>query len=92
MTTKPYRPEGLEEWYENTHDKVESLGILPPQVEYPIVVSSDFEWGTIRRQIFEAGADAMLEGLKKEAWNKLKPGDYMETNAVSGYLVCIPED
>ncbi|KKM99787.1 hypothetical protein LCGC14_1144370 [marine sediment metagenome] len=50
---------------------------------------------------FEAGADAMLEGLKKEAWNHIIPGNYVETDAdgykyhepdVEGYLVFIEEE
>ena len=49
---------------------------------------------------WEAGANAMLEGLKKEAWNRIVPGNYVETNAdgykyhepdITGYLVFIPE-
>lgn len=61
-----YRPEGLQKWNEKTHEIVESLGPLPPQTEFPIAVSNSFDWSMLRRRIFEAGADAILEALKKE--------------------------
>lgn len=40
--------------------------------------------------IFEAGADAMLEGLKEGAKPTLKPGRIGD--AIVGYLVFIPEE
>ena len=59
-----FRPDGLLEWNKKTHDIIENLGILPPQVEFPIVVPDSFYWGMLRRQIFEAGADEMLNALR----------------------------
>ena len=59
-----WRPEGQLKWNKKTHGTVEKLGPLPPQTEFPIVVPNGFDWSMLRRQIFEAGADAILEALR----------------------------
>ncbi len=66
------RPEGIERWHEKTKPLLDNRGVIPLQTEYPIVISSEFEWELLKRNCFEAGADAMLEGLKaqlsKDGW------------------------
>ena len=64
--TKSWRPGGLFKWSKKTRKLVEELGPLHPQTQYPIVVPSSLEWSLLRRAIFEAGADAMLESLRGE--------------------------
>lgn len=66
-----YRPD---DWYEETKPLLANQGIIPPQTEYPIVISSEFEWEVLKRNCFEAGADAMLGEVLKLVDNpKLVP-------------------
>ena len=49
-----------------------------------------YEWATPERAMFEAGADAMLEALKKK-------GEYRDNKAIissskNGWVVFIPEE
>ena len=92
-----YRPEGTEKWYEQTKELLTNQGIIPPQTEYPIIISSEFEWEVLKRNCFEAGADAMLEGLKKHISAGHTDGTTKEYTVINfnkeaGTFVFIPEE
>ncbi len=84
-----YRPEGIKIWYEKTKPLLLNQGVIPPQTEYPIVISSEFEWEVLKRRCFEAGADAMLEGLRRGATQVSNLGDFPNGK---GVVVFIPEE
>ncbi|MCK5016442.1 MAG: hypothetical protein KAS32_05145 [Candidatus Peribacteraceae bacterium] len=87
--TKMYRPEG---W--------NAMDIM---LKTPVYVITGDELTDIKLSLVEAGADAMLEGLKKEGMNskgefpniKQFPNDSMLTVKIpnkKGWLVFIPEE
>ena len=73
-TRKPYRPPGFKNPYEPNGYATE---------EY-------LDHGARDKSIFEAGADAMQEGLKKGIKPTLKPGRIGDSFV--GYAVFIPEE
>ena len=86
------------EWRENTTTSASQTGLLSPYASFPIVVPSSLEWDILKRQLFEAGADAMLEALKKEGeyykWKRIAtvkvPGLYQEQ--WKGWFTFIPDE
>ena len=53
-----YRPKG---WEKIRKDIADDSWMLPNQTEFPIVIPSSFEFDLLKRNLVEAGADAMLE-------------------------------
>jgi hypothetical protein len=94
-----WRHEGIKNWLKKTQKEVENLGMLPPQTGFPIVVPNTIEWSILKRQLFEAGADAMLEALKKQPIASLHIDEtYIDGILIGGVkygkgtLVFIPDD
>ena len=78
------------DWRDKTQDIVVEAGMLPPQVKYPIVIPSGLEWDILKRQLFEAGADAMLEALRCNQWCPFDDS-VMKAN-FKGWIVFIPDE
>ena len=92
-----YKPD---DWDEKKKRAVSEKGMLPPQTEFPVVIPSSLAWEMLKAQLYEAGADAMLESLKKN-------GEYLHNTGTmpygyvlgrslklgdKGWLVFIPEE
>jgi hypothetical protein len=90
-----WRHEGIKNWLKKTQKEVENLGMLPPQTGFPIVVPNTIEWSILKRQLFEAGADAMLEALKKDGTH-FRVGEWTDDATFEtdkpGYVVFIPDE
>lgn len=87
-------------WNERRKKAVTELGMLPPQTEFPIMIPDSFDWFRLKSQLYEAGADAMLEALKAgsmKAGGTLMTPEQMKLIVPDreypyGWLVFIPED
>ena len=58
-----WRPERWEELKKGIADE---SWMLPPQTEFPIVIPSGLEFQLMKSNLIEAGADTLLEALKKQ--------------------------
>ena len=89
-----WRPKGAKQWYKQTKPLLTNQGIIPPQTEYPIIISSEFEWEVLKRRCFEAGADAMLEALWKMAKESPTGIFYFDSNIKQVYakIYDIPDE
>ena len=89
-----FRPD---DWGKTKKKIITERGMLPNQTEFPIVVPSGLEWDILKGQLFEAGADAILGGLKVDCQKHLTNPDnfkwvLVDTDGKSGCLVFIPEE
>lgn len=57
---KQWRPDG---WDEIRKGIADASWMLPNQTEFPIVIPSSFEFDLLKRNLAEAGADAMLNEI-----------------------------
>jgi len=67
-----WRPD---DWEEKVAEAVKQLGKLPEDPGFPIIIQHSIEWEMLKATIYNAGADAILEALKREG-KHIYTGEY----------------